>query len=488
MDTQTKNAHVIIIAADQLRYDVLGKGFTPHIDALAEESICFSNAYCACPLCVPARGSLFTGMYPNTTGCLINPWEEADACAGYIREGVPNLYELMENNGWDCIHSGKQHFFTAGSLLEERKNTKIKWLTTEKTYKEFLKQHKKPMPGGLSFRSPVPEILRRKQTIFTTCSNADTGCYAPGEDFYFDNYFTKHALEGLKKRDFTKPLFLSAMFLAPHPPLEIPDPWYSRYRLEDVCLPENVGTWYPHQSPLQLYNVTGVLGSHYQKEEWKESWRTYLGLVSLLDNCVGQILSELKRQNIYDDCLILFTSDHGEMLGSHRLFQKMCMYQESVKVPLFLRLPGARHKKRQIAQNISHIDVFPTLCHYLGLEPSANVQGSSLHPLIEGKTQTPSHPIFIQYDGNSCLSGFQRCVIDGKWKLIMDVFQKETFFELYHIENDPEETTNLLFEHGFAEEGARLFSLLLQHMKHTCDALEKESKIEKRYEQFIHEM
>ena len=485
MNTQQKNSHVIFIAADQLRYDVLGKGFTPHIDALAKESICFSNAYCACPLCVPARGSLFTGMYPNSTGCLINPWEKEDAHAGYVREGIPNLYELLEENGWDCIHSGKQHFFTAGHLLEERKNSKTRWLTTEKTYREFLKQHQKPMPGGSEFRSPVPEILRRTETIFTTCSNANTGRYAPGKDFYFDCYFTKHLLEGIKERDQSKPLFLSAMFLAPHPPLEIPDPWYLRYRLEDVCLPENVGTWYPHQSPLQLYNVTGALGSHYQKDAWRESWRAYLGLVSLLDDCVGKLLSELKRQNIYDDCLILFTSDHGEMLGSHRLFQKMCMYQESVKVPLYLRLPGGC-RKQQISQNISHIDVFPTLCHYLGLSPGTAVQGRSLHPLIEENNpnaQTP--PVFIQYDGNSCLSGFQRCVIDGKLKLIMDVFQKETFFELYPIENVPQETKNLLFEPGFAREGARLFSLLLEHMENTGDALEKEGKIEERYKEFI---
>ena len=82
-----KQPHIIFICADQLRYDVLGKGFTPHIDALSRESFCFDNAYCASPLCVPARGSMFTGMCPNTTGSLINPWEAADAWAGYVKKG-----------------------------------------------------------------------------------------------------------------------------------------------------------------------------------------------------------------------------------------------------------------------------------------------------------------------------------------------------------------------------------------------------------------
>ena len=202
-----KQPHIIFICADQLRYDVLGKGFTPHIDALSRESFCFDNAYCASPLCVPARGSMFTGMCPNTTGSLINPWEAADAWAGYVKKDIKNLYEIMEEHGWDCIHSGKQHLFTEGTPLEQRPNSKTRWMTTEKTYKAYLKDHKKPMPGGPDFRSPVPEILSRKKTIFTTCSNANTGLYEPGEDFYFDSYFARAAVKGLQERDTSKPYF-----------------------------------------------------------------------------------------------------------------------------------------------------------------------------------------------------------------------------------------------------------------------------------------
>lgn len=500
-----KTPHVIIISADQLRYDVLGKGFTPHIDALAQESISFDNAYCACPLCVPARGSLFTGRYPGTTGSLINPWEKADSSAGYVKEGTPNLYTLLEQNGWDCLHSGKQHLFTAKIPLEERPDSRTRWLATEKTYREYLRQNSKPMPGGPGFRSPVPESLSRKHTIYTTCSNANTGRYEPGEEYYFDSYFARAAVKGLQERDRSRPVFLSAMFLAPHPPFQIPAPWYSRYQTQDFTLPDNVGVWYPHQSPLQLYNVTGVLGSHYTRKEWQESWRVYLGLVSLLDHCVGQILTELKNQSIYDDCLILFTSDHGEMLGSHRLFQKMCMYQESVKVPLLLRLPRSasrcQHQVlqtdgmpvipkspapqnqtcRHITQNVSHIDILPTLCHYLGLETPPGIEGTSLHHLIEDPRRSPACPVFIQYDGNSCLSGFQRCIIDGEHKLILDIFRQEAFFELYNIAADPEETTNLLFEQSHDSEGARLFPSLLEHMREISDPLDCDREVYNRF-------
>lgn len=462
--------HVIMIVADQLRYDVLGKGFTPNLDALSKESTSFSNAYCNSPLCVPARGSLFTGLCPNSTGSLINPWEKEDEEAGNVREGIDNLYDMMERIGYECIHSGKQHLFTSDEKLENKKNTKTKWLTTEKTYREFLKDNNKRMPGGAKFRSPVPEIKERTHSFCTTCSNANTGCYEEGEDFYFDGYFTTELLKGLKARDTSKPLFVSAMFLAPHPPFDIPEPWFSKYTRDDFELPENVGNWYPNQSPLQLYNVTGMLGGHYSLEEWRESWRTYLGLVSLLDKCVGKLIVELKAQGIYEDCLILFTSDHGEMLGSHRLFQKMCMYQESVKVPLYLHLPG-QTAPRKIDSNVSHIDIMPTICQYLEETTTHNMEGISLLDMCKGNMREAKRPVFIQYDGNSCLSSYQRCIILDRHKLVADVFKDEIFYELYNIDTDPQETVNLFYENYDRDYAQRLYSLLREHLIKTEDTL-----------------
>lgn len=330
--------HVIIIMADQLRYDVLGKGFTPNIDSIAADGTAFGRAYCACPLCVPARGSFFTGTYPNRNGSLINPWEPADAVYGDVRPEFGSLYTMMERD-WDSIHSGKQHLFTTGGKLEDRVDSGTRWFSTEKSYKEFLKEHGVAMPGGGKFRTKVPEMVDGKATRVSSYSNAETGRYEPGEQYYFDSYFTEMALEGLRRRDTTKPLLLNAMFLAPHPPLQIPDPWYRAVGAEDFALPDNIGVYYPRQSPLQMYNLTGIVGTRYGREHWKEAWRVYLGLVRMLDHCVGRVLEELKRQGIYDDSLILFTSDHGEMLGSHGLFQKMCMYEESARVPLFMKFP-----------------------------------------------------------------------------------------------------------------------------------------------------
>ncbi len=469
--------HVVIIMADQLRADVLGKGFTPHIDSIARQGVQFENAYCACPLCVPARGAFFTGIYPNRNGSLINPWEPADARYGDVKADIETLYELMEEE-WDSIHSGKQHLYTAGGKLENRENSKTRWYSTEATYKQFLKEHQVKQPGGPGFRMRIPEMVDGRATRVSHYSTAETGCYEAGEEFYFDRYFTEMALKGLKARNTEKPLLLNAMFLAPHPPLQIPEPWYGKVDMREITLPDNVSVYYPHQSPLQMYNLPGIVGSRYGRDQWKEAWRVYLGLVSMLDDCVGKLLDELKQQGIYDDSLILFTSDHGEMLGSHGLFQKMCMYEESARVPLYIKFPKSGmpcevKAGSVIRQVVSHVDVMPTLCDYLNIRPENTMDGSSLLPLLSGACKEQEGTAYLQYDGNGSRSNFQRCVVRGNYKMIVDLFKDETFYELYNVEADGQEKENLLFaaDDRYDETAVELMALLAAHMMRTGDLL-----------------
>lgn len=436
----------IFLAADQLRYDVLGKGYTPHIDALMRDSVSFPNTYCASPLCVPARGALFTGTYPGVNGSMINGWLPSEKPYSLVKDGTDHLYRVMERLGMECIHSGKQHLFVEGVPLEERPDTKTRWLTTEKSYSAFVKKQGKRLPGGSRFRTQIPEMADGVHTRVCTYSNPGTGRYEEGFDYYFDGYFTNEAVRALDEFDGEHPLFLSMMYLAPHPPFDVPDPWYSQVKAEEVELPDNVNQWYAHQSPLQKYNLTGYIGGNYQTQDWREAWRVYLGLVSLLDTCVGRILDKLKERELYDNSIILFTSDHGEMLGSHRLFQKMCMYEESARTPFSIHLPGHGRKGMVREEYVSHIDIFPTICDYYGVTPEGELNGHSLRGLIEGSKDEKERPVFIQYDGNGSRGNVQRCVIWKNHKYIVDVFKDEQYLELYNLEQDRQEKKNLLFE------------------------------------------
>lgn len=462
--------NVVIIMADQLRWDAFGE-HTPNINQLKAESVVFDRAYCASPLCVPARGAFFTGKYPNVTGSLINPWTEQEKEHGMVRPEHANLYELLEEQ-WDSWHTGKQHLFTEPKL-ERSGDSKTHWLQLEQRYEAFLKANGKKKPGGPAFQGLVPELAFGKITRKRKYSIPTVGRYEEGLDFFYDGFILNDSLEAIRNRDRNKPFALNAMFLAPHPPLDIPEPWYSM--IEQVNLPDNVGVWADNQSPLQLYNLTGMLGSSYTREEWERIWKVYTGLVALLDHCVGRLIAELKQQGLYDNTLILFASDHGEMLGSHRLWQKMCMYEESVKTPLYMKFPaGFTPALNRSDELVSSVDMLPTICDYLGIETPEGVSGFSLMPLIRGEQERLGRErIFIQFDGNGARSNFQRCVIEGDYKVIVDIFKDEMFIELYDITNDSQEMTNLAFlseEHGTRME--RMLASLRQHMRETNDLLE----------------
>ncbi len=485
--SDTKKPNVVIIMADQLRYDVVNEKYAKNISALRSEGVSFTRAYCASPLCVPARGSFFTGCYPNETGSIINGWFESDAVHGDVRSGIDNLYRLLETD-WDSWHTGKQHLNTAGGNMDADPSSKTTWATTSKTYGEMLKREGIRHPGGAAFKGLVPEMVGGKLTWPRAYSIPTTGCFEYGLDYFYDGYFKNGALRAIRERDKNKPLLLNAMFIAPHPPFDIPKPWYDMYANDDsVVIPENVGKWYREQSPLQMHNLTGFLGCSYTREEWEKAWRVYLGLVTLLDDCVGEIVAALKNEGIYDDTLIIFTSDHGEMLGSHRLWQKMCMYEESTRTPFIFKLPkGVDAAVSEVDDVVSAVDVFPTLCELLGVKSVNKVSGVSLVGAFFGK---PIHreDIFIQFDGNGGRGNFQRCVVRGDYKLIVDIYKDDMFFELYNVRDDVQETTNLAF--GKPELVLDMLSSLAGYMQRTGDLLLQDGiKIEEdAYRRFVSE-
>ncbi|MFD2117079.1 sulfatase [Paenibacillus yanchengensis] len=464
---ENKKPHVVVIMADQLRADFISPQFTPNIYELSLQSNRLDRSYCASPLCVPARGAFFTGKYPNETGCVINPWAKEDKDYGFVKSGTPNLYQLLEKE-WDSWHTGKQHLLTE-EKFDTEPDAKTTWLPLEGRFPAYVKEQGKRMPGGEAFRGLVPEMSGGTTTRAKGYSIPTTGLYEDGIDTFFDGFILKDSLHALQERDTNKPFFLSAMFLAPHPPLDIPEPYYSMFLAEEMQLPDNVAKWSKNQSPLQLYNLTGAIGTRYSLGEWRKIWGVYAGLVRLLDDCVGKIIAELKTQGIYDDTLLVFTSDHGEMLGSHQLWQKMCMYEESIRTPLFIKLP-----QQQVGQSyetlVSAIDVIPTICDYVNVAQDVNFSGKSLRPLFEGGKLSSKH-LFVQFDGNGARSNFQRCVVTQSNKLIVDIFKDELFLELYDIVNDPQEKENQAFDHANEATIEQLLQALRQHMEQTGDLL-----------------
>lgn len=459
-----QHPHLIIIMADQLRYDFIQTEFMPRVCTLMAESAQFPRMYCASPLCVPARGAFFTGRYPNETGCLINGWEPIDQHHGKVAGNTPNLYKVFENAGYDSWHTGKQHLHTEDHF-DTAADSCTHWNSLENLYQGHLQHLGKQAPGGTRFTGICPEMHARKTTAARRYSIPHTGNYDGGLDGFFDGHILKESLDAIENRDPGKPFLLNAMFLAPHPPLDIPSPWYEKYK--EIPLPDTVGRWSPLQSPLNLYHMAGAIGARYQRHEWQEPWRVYAGLVNLLDHCVGQILDKLKENGMYEDSIILFTADHGEMLGSHCLWQKMVLYEESARTPLSIRLPKGSNMGIASEDPVSHVDAFPTLCDLAGIPIPDTVSGHSLRPEIEGNRPAQHRPVFIQSDGNGSLEKWSRGLIINDKKLIIDGFKDEIFFEFYNLKEDPCETNNIAF--SATNELLDYLAILLAHMKKTGD-------------------
>jgi choline-sulfatase len=271
------------------------------------------------------------------------------------------------------------------------------------------------------------------------------------------------------------------MFLSPHPPFDVPEPYFSKFKTGDLSIPDNVGTWYPGQSTLQLYNLTGFVGAHYSREQWTEIWPKYFGLVSLVDDEIGKVIDALKSTGMYDKALIIFTADHGEMLGSHSLWQKMCMYEESAHVPLIIKFPADfKSTLKETDALISLIDVWPTLIDYLEINNAGKPNGQSLMPLLDGKSLDRTN-VFIQYDGNGGYGNNQRCIVEGDYKLIIDTFKDEVFLELYNVIQDPQEKQNLVKDAQYESLTKKLIQKIRDHMKATNDRLQLPEDI---YENF----
>lgn len=475
---QQKKVPVIIIMADQLRYDAIGK-YTPHINALKKDGVSFNRTYTASPICVPARGAFFTGKYPNNSGSLINGWVKQDEHYRVVKPGTRNLYETLSKQ-WAAWHVGKQHFFTLPDI-EKDPNVKVQWIT-QKTYQQWLAPQGVKKPGGREFTDFSPELVSGAFTHAKRYTVPVHKLYTAGLRYFPDDYFGEKAAAIIRGHKGDQPLMLAATFMSPHPPFHIPAPYYDKVRRQDISVPANVGKWYEEQSPLQLYGLAGFIGSRYSREQWEDVWPRYLGLVNLLDDETGKIVQALKDKGMYDDALIIFTADHGEMLGSHSLWMKMCMYEESARVPLIIKFPrGFKPAVKETSQPVSLIDVWPTLIDYLGISGAGATDGISLVPLAKGK-DFGRNDVFIQYDGNAAYGSNQRCVVSGAHKLIIDTFRDEIYLELYNVEKDPQEKENLSRKPEYRALTEQLIRKVQEHMRQTGDLLKFP---ENTYQQFM---
>lgn len=339
--------HILMLFTDQQRRDTigaLGNPYiqTPHLDELARESVVFDNCITPSPVCVPARLSMFSGQYPARTGCNNN-----NADSVYTGEG---FYSVLTRGGYQSCCVGKMHHLTDpyGPMGFEKRWTQEELSDPRDDYTKFIV---KSYPWVFDYHGMRSEMYYVPQIS-----------QLPPRD-HPTQWVGDRSVEFIRACDPGRPTLLVSSFIHPHPPFCPPAPWHKLYR-EDPP-----GPFVPEEK--ELAGFWELIGDRcscrrlmISEQDLLRMKNFYYSCVSFLDYQVGRIVQALRDKGMYDDTLILFSSDHGDMMGDYRAIGKRTMVDASCHVPLLVRLPG--HSSQRRADVCSLVDVAPTLLGFAG--------------------------------------------------------------------------------------------------------------------------
>lgn len=427
----------------------------PNLNRLAEQSVIFDEAYVTQPACTPSRSTLLTGLWPHTNGCTENNVP--------LETDTPCLPEMITRGKYATGHFGKwhlgdelfaQHGFQEWISIEDMYNahfTAGRDRSNRSDYHHFLREN--------GFTPENGEVFDRRETTRFP------------EEFSKPAFLARETARFLRKhRDDSFVLYVN--FLEPHMPFT--GPRDDQYDVESIPLPDNFEAVPGAGQPLK----TRLLSKHYYLEgAWphtlnsEDGWRRliahYWGLCSLVDTHIGAILNTLDDCGLQDNTIVVFTSDHGDMMGAHQLAGKCVMYREAVRVPFMIRLPGQTRSKR-IMGPVSQVDIVPTLLDLMNQPVPAHLQGKSLRPWIEQPDRRLDDPVFIEWNGPdndlsdvrgevqmpdwmtreaspneivaACTDPVRTVITPDGWKFNCSPLGEH---ELYNLQDDPGETRNV---------------------------------------------
>ncbi len=462
-DGNKKN--LLFIVTDQQRYDALGYAGntvikTPNLDRLAAQGVYFKNAYTACAVCGPARSSMLTGSRVESTGVNSN-----SQTYYYDGEGVmtmPTFDEILAENGYRCEYYGKWHALSSHAEVYENPvqyagngNSVFGPGGQSHIWRDDLASlGSPPAPGegefidgmskwpyvanpldrfyGMSWQDLQNQSLKHSQPDQHGKLNLDVEYTMTA----FQAKQTLEAIERLKDTTFS----ITCSFHFPHSPMLTPEPYYGMYPVEDMIPPVSINDPM-NNSPYASSNSRQKRTEYADPDKIKYMISEYYGIITEIDDYVGQILDKLDSLGIADQTLIIFTSDHGEMLGAHGMREKNIFYEESAHIPLLMRFPGEVEPATTVNGYVSLVDLFPTILDYLDVTERES-DGKSLRGLIEKTDTVHGQYVVTEWDREN-ISNYM--VVKEGWKLIIPYTIKSNVINaMYDLNTDPHEMNNLL--------------------------------------------
>ena len=418
-----RQPNILIFMVDQLNGTLFPDGpadflHTPNLKALAEQSVRFQNAYCASPLCAPSRASFMAGQLPSRTRVYDNA---AEFCSD-----IPTYAHHLRRLGYCTILSGKMHFVGPDQLhgFEKRMTTDVY-----------------PADFGWTpdYRKPGERI---EWWYHNMGSVTGSGVAETSNQLEYDDDVTHNAklaiYEHARRTDDT-PLCLTVSFTHPHDPYVARRKFWDLYEGSD-SLPAVAAIEYEDHDAhsKRIFDANDWRSYTITEDDVIRSRRAYFANISYVDDNIGQIMDVLRDCRMDDDTIIVFCSDHGDMLGERGLWFKMSFYEGSSRVPLMMRIPGVA--PQTISQPVSLLDVTPTLADLADAdlaEVAPWTDGETLLPLANGVERTS--PVYLEYAAEGSYAPVVS-IRHGDWKFNHCELDPP---QLFNLAQDPNELTNL---------------------------------------------
>ena len=470
--------NVLFFMSDQQRLDTVsayGRNpicRTPHIDSLATRGVRFDSAFTPTAICSPARACFYTGLLPHKNGVVNN--------GGVIRERVRGLNQYLDDAGYRSGYAGKWH------VDEQRGPSDFGFVG--KDFLGYAFPGSKLLPGlqfGAKPRGhnpyadyleergfdPLPTVSKRY--VGTNPSNQDQEMFAlhdgPVESCieYFVAEETIRVMDELADDD--QPFFIWANFWGPHSPSLVPEPYFSMYNPDDI--PEHPSyreTFANKPYRQQLIEKLWGLGD-YDWKGFQEIGARYFGHCTLIDDMVGRVLDHLAELGLADDTIIIYTADHGDCMGAHRLIEKgEFMYDEIYRIPLVVAHPDCEHPGAVCDEFVYLQELMPTILEAAGLEPPAELDGQSILPATLGRDyRNDREEIYALFDRHFTVVN-QRMV---RTRTHQFTFNSADQGELYDLEKDPHQLDNVYGHPAYEDVRLDLIERMGRHMEELDDPL-----------------
>ena len=419
--------NILFIMADQMASKALpvygnNKVIAPNLQKLADTGVVFDNCYCNLPMCGPSRASLHTGRLPFSMGMYDN--------ASEFHADQPALPHYLRDLGYRTELAGKMHFVGPDQFhgYEKRHTTEI-------------------YPANFAWTVDWSKGREYRPTNLTMAPVIESGSCVRSLQMDYDDeveYHGTQAIYDLARKADDKPFFLTVSFTSPHSPFVISNEYWDLYNHDDIELPtvaeipldekDHLSRNLHYCQARHLYTVTD--------EHRRNARHAYYGMVSYIDDKVGSLISALDRTGLRDNTLVVFTSDHGEMMGERGMWFKQHFFEWAAHVPLIASMPQ-QYTPARVSQNVSLIDLMPTFldaASETGFDDYIDsIDGQSLLPAMQGDTSSLTDTVISEFaaDGST---GPSRMVKKGNWKY-MALEGVDTL--LYNLEDDPDELNNL---------------------------------------------